>query len=359
MDDVHRQLRFADATQQMVETILKHDDPAVVLEHMVHIVGETLALDRALIYDVSLRDDQAVGLCEWLNPAIEVSATKATYPLSLFRAAAETVLRTRAPHVSHESAPSPELVKDGADRLLHGDMAIKSLYWHPFAFRDDGLYLLAFNQVQDERRFDAMEVAFVERVASYVSLALQKIHLIDERRRAEQAVLDTQKLESVGLLAGGIAHDFNNLLVGVVGAADVALASLDAESPTRPIVERILHSGRLAADLAAQLLVYAGRAPSRIERIDVAALAGEMIALLRVSMWKEVELLLDAVDPGERTLFRQIGRAEPETEQTREQRLADGSSGVMKRANTSPRSSAQPLAVADARHASSSFGRRR
>lgn len=435
--ELMRKLSFTTATNRMAEAIMSHDDPDLVLAEMARIVGETLELDRTLIYDVTHRTDEAVGLCEWLNPGAEVSATKATYPLAAFRSTADELARSRMPHESHASTPSASLVADGADELLHGGMAIRSLYWHPFGFRDDGYFLLAFNQVRKERRFDVAELEFVRVVAEYVSLALMKITLtravrrgadelrsseeryralsenapsmfftadaagsllsanrtalehlgyraddimglpidqivepedrgafhrwlascfqnlgtttrcelrtlhhdgsvlwtrasgrcargiegdnvaflifddITEQRRAEQAMLQAQKLESIGLLAGGVAHDFNNLLVGVIGSADVALASLPGDSATRPIIEQILVAGRHAAGLAAQLLAYAGRAQPRIESIDLDALAAEMVDLLRLSMPKAVELVLD-LDPttpfvdGDRTQLRQV-----------------------------------------------------
>jgi PAS domain S-box-containing protein len=46
---------------------------------------------------------------------------------------------------------------------------------------------------------------------------------IRERKRFEQQMQQTQKLESLGVMAGGIAHDFNNLLVGILGNSSLAL----------------------------------------------------------------------------------------------------------------------------------------
>ena len=50
---------------------------------------------------------------------------------------------------------------------------------------------------------------------------------------------DTQKLESLGVLAGGIAHDFNNLLTGILGNASVAASDIEESSKIRGNLEQI------------------------------------------------------------------------------------------------------------------------
>jgi signal transduction histidine kinase/ActR/RegA family two-component response regulator len=113
-----------------------------------------------------------------------------------------------------------------------------------------------------------------------------------ERRALDARLLETQRLESVGLLAGGIAHDFNNLLTSIVGNADLLQASLPA-GDERELVDEVLLAARRSADLTRQLLAYAGHAAFVIRPLDLSQLAGEVGALLRTAMPAGATLRLD------------------------------------------------------------------
>lgn len=113
---------------------------------------------------------------------------------------------------------------------------------------------------------------------------------ITERRRTDEALLQAQKLESLGVLAGGIAHDFNNLLVGILGNASLARAMVPGDSPARTILDEIELAGRRAGDLVEQMLAYSGKGQFRVERLNLGELVQEMTNLLRVSISKSAVL---------------------------------------------------------------------
>src|SRR5580700_629385 len=56
---------------------------------------------------------------------------------------------------------------------------------------------------------------------------------VTEARKTADAVLQAQKLESIGVLASGIAHDFNNLLTGILGNVSLAMIELSPGDATR------------------------------------------------------------------------------------------------------------------------------
>ena len=110
----------------------------------------------------------------------------------------------------------------------------------------------------------------------------------DERRQIENKLLETQKLESLGILAGGIAHDFNNLLTGVMGNASMIRAQISDTSPTMQFLDQIEAAAMQAADLCKQMLAYAGKGRYVVQKIDLSSLVKETISLLQSSVGKDV-----------------------------------------------------------------------
>jgi signal transduction histidine kinase len=82
---------------------------------------------------------------------------------------------------------------------------------------------------------------------------------VNEKRRLEEQLAQSQKMEAIGRLAGGIAHDFNNLLTAILGYARFAARSLPDNSPAKNDVMEIERAGQRAASLTSQLLAYARR----------------------------------------------------------------------------------------------------
>ncbi len=116
---------------------------------------------------------------------------------------------------------------------------------------------------------------------------------ITQRKEAEEAMRQSQKLESLGVLAGGIAHDFNNLLTSILGNANLATLTLPAESPARPFFTQIESATLRAADLTRQLLAYAGKGQFVVADVDLNRLMEEIAQLLSVSISKKAIIRFD------------------------------------------------------------------
>jgi PAS domain S-box-containing protein len=143
-----------------------------------------------------------------------------------------------------------------------------------------------------------LRLAAIRREGQTVGLVASSRDITD-RRRAEQEraalgqkLQQTQKLESLGVLAGGIAHDFNNLLTGVLGNANLARIESPPGSAAAPYLDQIEQICLRAADLCKQMLAYAGKGRFVIEHLDLNRVVSDMTHLLQVSIAKTVVLKL-------------------------------------------------------------------
>ena len=123
------------------------------------------------------------------------------------------------------------------------------------------------------------------------------IQNVTERRTAEEAFRQSQKLESLGVLAGGIAHDFNNLLSAIGGNLELAQMHLEPEPAAAPFLLRIEKILRRASELTQQMLAYSGKGRLVVKRLNINQIAEEMPHLLEVSISKRVQLIYQ-LEPG-------------------------------------------------------------
>jgi len=116
---------------------------------------------------------------------------------------------------------------------------------------------------------------------------------VTERKRFDEQLRQTQKLESLGVLAGGVAHDFNNLLVGILGNSSLAADALPHGHPARAMMEEVVTAAERASGLTQQLLAYAGKGRFVVEPIDLSSLVEEITMLVQSSIPRTVQLKLD------------------------------------------------------------------
>ena len=88
---------------------------------------------------------------------------------------------------------------------------------------------------------------------------------VTERRRMEERLVESEKLEAIGRLAGGVAHDFNNLLTVISGYAEV----LRDDVGERDALAQIEHAAEQASALTRQLLAFSRRQVLNPEPVDV------------------------------------------------------------------------------------------
>jgi two-component system cell cycle sensor histidine kinase/response regulator CckA len=113
---------------------------------------------------------------------------------------------------------------------------------------------------------------------------------ITERKKLEERLRQSQKMESVGRLAGGIAHDFNNLLTVITGYSELMLSRLEERSPLVKEMEEIKRAGERASSLTQQLLAFSRRQVLRPCVIDLNEVVSRVEKMLRRLIGEDVEL---------------------------------------------------------------------
>lgn len=120
----------------------------------------------------------------------------------------------------------------------------------------------------------------------------------EERKRAESALLQAQKMEAVGQLTGGIAHDFNNMLTGVIGAIDIMKRRIAAgrTDDLDRFMDAASVSAQRAAGLTARLLAFSRRQSLDARATDINALVMSLDDLLRRTMSERISVAIATQD---------------------------------------------------------------
>lgn len=114
-----------------------------------------------------------------------------------------------------------------------------------------------------------------------------------EKKKLQQQLFQSQKMESVGRLAGGIAHDFNNLLTGIMGYASLSLRSLPEGTSVSKNIQTIIDVSKRASHLVKQLLLFSRKIPLEFKMLDINHLVEENVSFIRRMVEETVEIKLD------------------------------------------------------------------
>lgn len=115
---------------------------------------------------------------------------------------------------------------------------------------------------------------------------------VSEQRRLEAQLQQSQKMESIGLLAGGVAHDFNNLLTVIAGYAQMAQHDLPEGHPAREAIDEIAQAAERASGLTRQLLMFSRRQMSSPKTLSINELVANLEKMLRRLISEDIELTL-------------------------------------------------------------------
>jgi signal transduction histidine kinase/CheY-like chemotaxis protein len=153
----------------------------------------------------------------------------------------------------------------------------------------------------EERQFDATDVAILEQIASFFALATRMAsdvadaveRLTKEKRKrktAEDALSRATRMEVLGQLTGGLAHDFNNLLTAILGNLELVEMRLGADEMLRKMVQTATRSAERGAKLTEQLLAFSRRQHLASQPIDLNTAVSGMSEMLARTLGGGMEL---------------------------------------------------------------------
>ncbi len=241
-ETLKQQMRFVEAHNQVAQAIIDGQNASLLLQKAATVVGQALALDRVIVYQVSYEQRLVTALHEWLNPqhpALQPHAKP--YPLDMFIAGATEIWQTRRYLTSHRDAVNPLFLADGSGDVLHQRMGIQSLLWYPFDWSEGACLMLSLNQLLASRQWTLQELDFLEALVRQVNVALSKLRLLEAQTQAQHklqlaASVFTHAREGITITTPeGTIVDVNDAFTRITGYAREEVLG---KNP------RILNSGR-------------------------------------------------------------------------------------------------------------------
>ena len=113
---------------------------------------------------------------------------------------------------------------------------------------------------------------------------------ITERKRLEDQLRHSQKMEAVGQLAGGVAHDFNNLLMLIQAHNEHLRERIEPNDPARKDAVAIENAVTRAASLTAQLLAFSRKQVLRPKLLDLNEVLADVAKMLHRLIGENIEV---------------------------------------------------------------------
>jgi two-component system, cell cycle sensor histidine kinase and response regulator CckA len=119
---------------------------------------------------------------------------------------------------------------------------------------------------------------------------------ITEKRRLERQLIQSQKMEAVGLMAGGISHDFNNLLTVILGNSELGMMKLSPSDPAYVIISRIQDAAERASRITQKLLALGRKQMLQPKVIDPGLFIRNASETFEKLLGKEIKLQIEIED---------------------------------------------------------------
>ena len=161
---------------------------------------------------------------------------------------------------------------------------VKETYAQPEADSFDVLHL------KDGRTFERYSLP--QRVGGKTVGRVWSIRDVTERRRLEDLLRQSQKMESIGQLAGGVAHDFNNLLTVINGRVEFLVGAPNLISEQEEDLQEIQKAAERAGGLTRQLLAFSRKQLLQPRVVDLNQMLDEVEPMLRRLIGEDIQIMV-------------------------------------------------------------------
>jgi signal transduction histidine kinase/ActR/RegA family two-component response regulator len=171
----------------------------------------------------------------------------------------------------------------------------------------DEMRKMAGHQAKLETINEVIELKVEERTRELRNQIAERERGEEMRKRLEERLYQSQKMETVGKLAGGVAHEFNSILTAIIGQSELMMGDLPEKDPLQTNVQEIHRAADRAATLTRQLLAYGRKQILELVILDLNAVLQDMAGTLQHLVGREVDvriapasgLKMVKIDPGQ------------------------------------------------------------
>jgi signal transduction histidine kinase len=139
--------------------------------------------------------------------------------------------------------------------------------------------------------------------------AIEIINNVTEKKKLEEQLRHSQKMEAVGQLAGGIAHDFNNILTAIIGYGSLMKMKMDEGDPMRFNLQQILDTSERAASLTRGLLTFSRKQAINLRPVSLNVSIKNVEKLLRRLIGEDIDLQF-SLSPEDQIIMADSGQIE-------------------------------------------------
>ncbi|MBF0433085.1 MAG: response regulator [Fibrobacteria bacterium] len=191
-----------------------------------------------------------------------------------------------------------------AEKLLNRteDDVLNQSIFEAFPEFKGSVFELNFRKAYTEKQFINFESYFG--VSPYANWYDVRVHpgeksisiyfeVTTKRKKIEEQLRQSEKMQAIGQLAGGIAHDFNNQLVVIMGFAELAKKMVDDNSKTAFYINNIISGALHSADLTKKMLAFARKGKYIITMVNINETISEVASILKHSIEKNIIIKTD------------------------------------------------------------------